>query len=469
MNQTLTERLTQELTSGTSDCSICYESITRTARIHSCSTCYTPYHLHCISAWAASAVASSAEKAQLSASRDPRNPPDPQSLKGHWSCPNCATKFPPSSIPTKYKCYCGRFTDPQPPSKSSTSTPHSCAKPCMKQRPVGCKHACSLTCHPGPCPPCPVVLKEKCHCQKRVLGIRCSALNDGKAETEMSREIKEVLKSCGEEHGKIMSCGIHTCQEKCHDGPCRECDQERAKKCYCGKESKLEMCGVTSTSSRIEGCLVPTSQDSDRPLERWTGEYDCGSVCAAPYSCSHHTCDLSCHPHTSPTPPPCPYSPSEITTCPCGNTPLSSLLSRPRSDCLSPIPTCSKPCSRPLSCGHACQLTCHTGSCPPCTTSIPLVCRCGSSKTTRLCGSPELDDKGNEVEYKCGRVCRAMRNCGRHVCGRVCCALSYQEALTVGKGKQKRRMMDNSWEQEMQDPRESSVPMDESDPILTRM
>lgn len=452
VNQTLVERLTHDLVTGEADCSICYESITRTSRIHSCSTCFTPFHLKCISAWGTTSVASAAEKARLLATRDPRNPPDPSTLEGHWSCPNCATRFTPSDIPTKYKCFCGRFNDPQPPPKGSTATPHSCAKPCKKPRPIGCRHPCSLLCHPGPCPPCTVVLNEKCHCEKRTLGIRCSALNDGKMETESSREFKENLKSCGEEHGKLLSCELHRCREKCHKGDCGECREEREKKCFCGKETKEEACGRTRVEDRVEGCTVPSNEVATSP--RWTGEFDCGAVCAAPFDCGNHVCEQLCHPHTSTLPLPCPRSPSQVTSCPCGNTPLSSLLNSPRIDCLAPIPTCSKICNKPFSfCGHSCQLQCHTGPCPPCTTSIPLVCRCGSSKTTRQCGTPLVDEQGQEVEYTCNRVCRAMRSCGRHVCARVCCPLSYQEAMTVGKGKQKRRNLE--WEQDLQDPRTS--------------
>lgn len=41
----------------------------------------------------------------------------------------------------------------------------------------------------------------------------------------------------------------------------------------------------------------------------------------------------------------------------------------------------------------------------------------------------------------CNKVCRASRNCGRHDCNRVCCELSWQEALKSrgnGKGKNRR-------------------------------
>lgn len=155
VNQTLVERLTAELASGEAECSICQDEISRTARIHSCGQCSTPFHLNCIRPWAESSVAASAERAALLASRDPRNPPSPEKLEGSWSCPNCNSAFRASQIPKKYTCYCGRVVDPK---ANAGALPHSCARPCGRKRPQGCRHPCSLSCHPGPCPPCPVVL-----------------------------------------------------------------------------------------------------------------------------------------------------------------------------------------------------------------------------------------------------------------------------------------------------------------------
>ncbi|GAA5919432.1 hypothetical protein JCM6882_006322 [Rhodosporidiobolus microsporus] len=474
VNQTLVERLTTELSSGEAECTVCFDSISRTARIYSCTQCFTPFHLTCISKWATSAVASSAERAQLLASRDTRNPPPPEQLEGHWACPNCNVQFKAKQVPTKYTCFCGRFTDPHPP-KGAGATPHSCARPCNRKRPQGCKHPCSLGCHPGPCPPCPVVLNERCHCGSRPLGIRCSALHDGKPPTPTSLAAKEALKSCNQTHNAPLSCGLHSCQRPCHAGECGECEEIREKRCFCGKETNEGICGATRQEDRVEGCVVP-GETSDGDV--WMGEFSCDAPCGAPYSCGEHRCQARCHPHLNSKPAPCPRSPELIDHCACGKTPLELLRGvAARQKCTDRIPTCGAVCGKVHEeCGHVCQRQCHEGECGSCQERVPLICRCGSTKTTRLCGQPYraptppassstaengADDGGVDAfagvdEFKCNRVCKSMRACGRHQCNRVCCPLAWQEALTTNvKGKGKRRAMsvqDEIAEMEAQDP-----------------
>merc|ERR1712093_81542 len=148
------------------------------------------------------------------------------------------------------------------------------------------------------------------------------------------------------------------------------------------------------------------------------------------YACGkHRESDLStakCHSHTSPAPLTCPRSPLVVSTCPCGQTPLTSIMSQPRESCEAPIPSCGSVCSkiRP-SCGHACQEICHEGPCKPCGEMVTIVCRCGNEKQTIRCS--ELQAQG-ETELRCERACKALRACGRHECGRKCCPLAYQEA-----------------------------------------
>lgn len=463
VNQTLVERLITELSSGEAECTICIGEISRSARIWNCSSCHQPLHLTCANKWASSAVASSSERAHLLASRSHArsNPPDPATLAGHWSCPNCNELFTAAQVPNKYTCFCGRFTDPHP---RPPATPHSCGKPCARRRPKGCAHPCSLGCHPGPCPPCPVVLHVRCHDGKRTLGVRCSALNDGKPDSDATRAAKEALRSCGERHGALLDCGLHECARTCHAGECGECEEVRPKRCFCGREEQEGLCGATRPHERVDGCRLPGIGGDD---ETWTGEWACARRCDALFDCGVHRCAETCHPHTGPTAPHCPSSPDVVSTCPCGQTPLSALLgpNKPRTACTDPIPLCAAQCAKPLECGHACTSGCHAGPCPPCRERVPLVCRCGSSKTSRLCGEPyratRLDPDTGAVEetdeYLCARVCKATRACGRHQCGRTCCPLAYQEALTAGnKGKNKKRspvtLQDALAEQEATDP-----------------
>ncbi|BGP18001.1 hypothetical protein JCM10213_005040 [Rhodosporidiobolus nylandii] len=475
VNQTLVERLTTELSSGEAECTVCFENITRTARIHSCTECHMPFHLPCIAKWASSSVSTSAERAQLLASRDPRNPPAPETLEGSWSCPNCNAQFSGSkSIPSKYTCFCGRFVDPHPP-RGAGGVPHSCNKPCARKRPDGCKHPCSLSCHPGPCPPCPVVLNERCHCGSKPLGIRCSFLHDGKPATPASFAAREALLSCHQPHGAPLGCGLHACERECHAGECGDCEVIREKRCFCGRETAEGICGATRPEERVDGCVRPSSSDGAEN-ERWMGEFSCPRVCGAPYDCGLHSCTSPCHPHTDSSPQRCPRSPELVTSCPCGKTPLSALPNvAPRTKCSDRVPTCGAVCGKVRECGHACRRACHEGECGACQERVPLTCRCGSTTTTRLCSEPyrsltppstsssspanaetDIADGGAD-EFKCARVCKSMRHCGRHQCNRVCCPLSWQEALTHGaKGKGKRRafasVQDEIAELEAQDP-----------------
>lgn len=135
-----------------------------------------------------------------------------------------------------------------------------------------------------------------------------------------------------------------------------------------------------------------------------------------------------------------------MTHCPCGATQLTALLDTPRASCLAPIPTCASACGKLHPCGHACPKTCHAGECGPCAETVSIVCRCGSQKATRRCG----DVAPGQDEFLCERICRAMRACGRHACGRKCCPLAYQEAL-LAKSKSKRRPLADQFEAE-QDP-----------------
>ena len=68
-----------------------------------------------------------------------------------WRCPACQNAC--SVVPTLYKCYCGKMTNPQPRSRGDLTVPHSCVDLCgrnLARNPKSsCKHKCQLPCHPG--------------------------------------------------------------------------------------------------------------------------------------------------------------------------------------------------------------------------------------------------------------------------------------------------------------------------------
>lgn len=342
---------------------------------------------------------------------------------------------------TLYSCFCGSVAEPRPP---RLATPHSCASQCTRTR--TCSHVCPLSCHPGPCPPCQVTTQKPCFCGKKTLSFRCGNLVQNRASAL----------SCEQVCNKLLDCGNHRCEIACHDGPCVPCQVTTVSKCYCGKEEKELRCG--------EGEEKVSIVREDGREEKWTGRFQCENECNryvstqrvaiyldiltrnnSPFDCGIHRCAKLCH-VPSPTPAPCPRSPSLIRTCPCGRHTLDSSSSAffspntklERSSCSDPIPTCSSTCSKPLEgCSHLCASKCHTGPCPPCFVKLVRPCRCGSSNHEIPCSEDQARSRGELGEILCDKLCQALRACGRHQCNRVCCPLASLAITSKGKGKKK--------------------------------
>ena len=66
-----------------------------------------------------------------------------------------------------------------------------CELPCQFDRPEGCTHRCPQPCHSGPCPPCTLMFRMRCHCQAIVQHIECYKWLNA------SEQQKNKLRSCG--------------------------------------------------------------------------------------------------------------------------------------------------------------------------------------------------------------------------------------------------------------------------------
>jgi transcriptional repressor NF-X1 len=243
--------------------------------------------------------------------------------------------------------------------------------------------------------------------------------------------------SCGTVCNKRLGCGNHSCTRICHDGPCPPCEVREQVQCYCGKDDKEVTCG----QGEAEVCEIL----ENGKVKTWFGRYACEQPCERPFDCGNHHCSKSCHP-PSRTPPPCPRSPSVLTHCPCGKhliSPNSSSYFPPgaflvRGSCSAPVPTCTSICGKTLEgCDHPCGERCHEGPCPPCARPVVRPCRCGNITRTVVCA--KLKTTG---EILCDRPCRALRACGRHTCGRVCCPLATLAVAGGAKGKRRARAAD---------------------------
>ena len=137
------------------------------------------------------------------------------------------------------------------------------------------------------------------------------------------------------------------------------------------------------------------------------------------FTCGQHRCEKSCHPCTANSQS-CPWDPKTITTCPCGKHTVTDLLQgEKRASCTDPVPTCESVCNKVSLCGHPCERKCHTGDCPPCMVNVKVPCRCQATSFQKACASV-CKATGGEPPV-CERVCKSIRNCGKHLCGMECC------------------------------------------------
>lgn len=52
---------------------------------------------------------------------------------------------------------------------------------------------------------------------------------------------------------------------------------------------------------------------------------------------------------------------------------------------------------------------------------------------TRQCWVRKKEEAEGLSEIRCERVCRALRTCSKHQCGRACCPLAYKSVKSKGK------------------------------------
>ncbi|XP_020090548.1 NF-X1-type zinc finger protein NFXL1 [Ananas comosus] len=524
----LVQEIQERLARGTVECMICYDMVRRSAPIWSCGSCFSIFHLHCIRKWARSPTSADA--------------PAPDSGGGSgWRCPGCQSV---QSVPAKdlsYTCFCARRRDPP---NDLYITPHSCGEPCgkpldrspplvtAKEEMRACPHVCVLQCHPGPCPPCKafaprqscpcgkqtimrrcadqktpltcgqrcnrplscarhlcdkmchtgecgpcqVVIAASCFCKKKIEAVLCGdmavkgELDDtegvfscdavcgralscgnhtcpekchpgtcgecnllpqkittchcGKTRLQKEREsCLDPIPTCSGVCGKVLPCGVHLCKETCHEGHCPPCLVLVEQKCRCGSSSRTVECSRVSEEKEEFLCLKPCGRKKSCGRHRCTerccplstpyGRIEagdgwdphlCSMPCGKKLRCGQHACQLLCHTGHCP---PCLETIFTDLTCACGLTSIP-----PPLPCGTPPPSCPLPCSVPQPCGHAASHTCHSGNCPPCTLPVVKECVGGHVLLRNIpCGSKDI---------RCNQLCGKTRQCGLHACARTC-------------------------------------------------
>lgn len=238
---------------------------------------------------------------------------------------------------------CGRGPLCPVPTKTNVCSLWALVSVC-RPLPGSCSHSCMLLCHPGPCPPCPLL--------KPVASCCCTHPN--------------LLPCLPTPHVGCMPayvCRPLPCLHEwllCHPGPCLPLHKP------------LSSCCVPLLSTRCLHLLAPP-----RLL---------------------HVCLLLC---TGPS-----HVPAAVPACSAQAVPVRALpavaqaqfkllLFVPTMYTILPHPS-STPCMffvcRPLpgSCSHSCMLLCHPGPCPPCPLLVDASCFCGKAQMKQRCGNNEF-------------------------------------------------------------------------------
>jgi transcriptional repressor NF-X1 len=264
----------------------------------------------------------------------------------------------------------------------------------------------------------------------------------------------------------------HTCQMKCHLGPCAlPCMNKITVPCRCGSISKTILCSDLALGDNGDGPGTSSMGEllcnKPCPAMRYCGKHTCNRVCCPLASLGKvkgkgksrkigaalgsdvdaldldpgglHVCDLDCgkllscglhkceaRDHTGSCGP-CLRSTFEEVICDCGMTTLE-----PPVPC-GTILQCPYPCTRPPPpCGHPRALHgCHgrarheqitqedseedpRSGCPPCLFLTERLCACGKKEVpNKPCSVPR--DK-----VLCGTVCGMTLGCGFHKCQKTC-------------------------------------------------
>lgn len=361
---------------------------------------------------------------------------------------------PPCQARSVYRCQCGEIEE----ERECCDRVFRCEVPCG--RVLGCgKHACSKGCHSGECGQCPLQGRRTCPCGKRVYeGMACDV----------------SVPLCGATCDKMLSCGFHSCPERCHRGQCIEtCRTVVIKGCRCGSLKKEVPCyqdlACERKCQKVRDCGRHACKrrccDGDCP--------PCSEICGKRLRCKNHKCPSPCHRG------PCAPCPVMVTiSCSCGETHFEvpcgteteqkppkcsklchiTPLCKHGSDCkphrchYGACPPCRLLCEEEFPCGHKCKLRCHgpkpppnpeftlkpkkrksnhqaegtPGSpCPPCSELLWRSC------VGQHIGTERMMVCSDRKKFSCENLCGNLLPCGNHYCTKTCHALMGQFLTSV--------------------------------------
>lgn len=164
-------------------------------------------------------------------------------------------------------CHCKREKRTVPCTKENMeSLNYSCGLVCDKQ--LKCNnHKCKELCHEGECKDCELLpdLVKTCPCGKMQI------------EKDKRTSCLDPIPLCTSSCKKRLTCGQpsnpHSCNSKCHFGPCPPCNKQTAVKCRCGHMDQMIKCSQLSTRADDARCKKKCTK------KRNCGKHKCNSEC----------------------------------------------------------------------------------------------------------------------------------------------------------------------------------------------
>ncbi|ESO86262.1 hypothetical protein LOTGIDRAFT_129545 [Lottia gigantea] len=319
------------------------------------------------------------------------------------ACQTCTQSF-------KQECY-GKHSSREVLCGSSEDQEisYSCSHPCNRILECG-NHRCELECHPGDCPPCPLLPDQIKHCP-------CGRTLITDLTDEKRTSCLAPLPTCDKICKKQLKCGTqdrkHVCKKVCHEGDCPPCEGYSKLKCVCKNIEKSIPCAKAITYNESNPFLC----DKKCTKKRHCGKHKCGEVCCKKeehicetrcnrkLTCGRHKCGQMCHPGNCL---PCLEASFDELSCHCG-----AAVIFPPVACGTRPPECHQVCQKQHDCEHTVRHNCHSEeTCPPCT-----------ALTEKRCVGGHEIRKNIPCHIKdimCGYPCGRTLPCGKHKCKQTC-------------------------------------------------
>jgi transcriptional repressor NF-X1 len=255
-NQSRTEILIDQLKKNKCECMVCYQVVKPEKPIWSCNICFHIFHMACIKKWSQSPAAK-VDEVNSDKWRCPCCQTIFEATPNRYTC-FCGKKLNPNQndptnatntgkqfhnnlkqlphscgdICSKQLSFSNKFwLNQQSNSADSgvTTAPNE----------FECKHTCVQLCHPGPCASCETIVTRSCQCGKSKFQVKCNSTK------------KPV---CTEKCDRMLNCGLHSCGVECHGGECEPCQVEVQQECHSHKLVRQVKCGTNGFESEFFSC-----------------------------------------------------------------------------------------------------------------------------------------------------------------------------------------------------------------------